>query len=374
MPKASDACVSGGIELVRALGLAGVRSTLVVPRGVPARQSRYASHAVDPRGRPVVDALVEYAAIASEPLPLFFDSDQTLEEVSRNRDRLNGSYLFELPDPELTEDLLDKARFRRLAERLSLPVPPARTIRPAASDPSDLEIAFPVVLKPTPFKDERWHQISGGAKAIRVGDRNDLEALWPQLADTGLDFLAQEVVPGPETCIVSYHAYIDSAGDIAGEFTGRKIRTRPLEFGASASLVTTDEPDVAAVGRELVERLGLRGAVKFDLKRAADGRLWLLEVNTRFTLWVHPGAVAGVNLAAIAHADMTGAPRPRVRRARPGVRWVAPGSDLAAAREAGVPLWRWVPWVLTSETNAVFAWNDPGPLTRRALARIRPPR
>ena len=53
------------------------------------------------------------------------------------------------------------------------------------------------------------------------------------------------------------------------------------------------------LGRTLVQRLGLRGVAKFDFKRAADGRLFLLEVNPRFNLWHHPGALAGVNLPAL---------------------------------------------------------------------------
>ena len=43
-------------------------------------------------------------------------------------------------------------------------------------------------------------------------------------------------------------------------------------------------------------RLGLKGLVKLDFKRADDETLHLLEVNPRFSLWHHLGAVAGVNL------------------------------------------------------------------------------
>jgi len=50
---------------------------------------------------------------------------------------------------------------------------------------------------------------------------------------------------------------------------------------------------VRRLGRELTERVGLRGFAKFDFKRDPDGRLWLLQVNPRFNLWHHVGADAG---------------------------------------------------------------------------------
>jgi predicted ATP-grasp superfamily ATP-dependent carboligase len=181
--------------------------------------------------------------------------------------------------------------------------------------------------------------------------------------------MAQELVAGDETHVVSYHVYVDSGGEIAGEFTGRKIRTRPVEFGMSCAVETTDDEPLARLGRRIVGRLGLRGPAKLDFKRAPAGDLHLLEVNARFTLWCQPGAVAGVNLPAIAYCDVMGEPRPAVGRARAGVRWINPVDDLPAARASGVPLRRWLPWAFGCEANPAFAWRDPGPALLHRLAR-----
>jgi predicted ATP-grasp superfamily ATP-dependent carboligase len=108
---------------------------------------------------------------------------------------------------------------------------------------------------------------------------------------------------------------------------------------------------------------------KLDFKRAPDGGLHLLEVNPRFTLWVNAGAAAGVNLPAIVHADLTGTARPPAARARPGVRWIWPSADAAAARERGIPLRSWLPWALRAETNSSFALRDPAPYVLGRLRR-----
>jgi predicted ATP-grasp superfamily ATP-dependent carboligase len=321
-------------------------------------------------GDPVlVDKLLRFARAAAAPPVVLCDSDEALDFLSENRDRLEPPMRLAVPDRELVVDLADKRRFLTLAERYGLPVPRARVID--ASDGSrarEVGLRFPVVLKPAPHRDNRWGALEGPEKALYVASADDLEAVCAALRRAGIDLVAQEFVPGPEDRVVSYHVYVDANGDVAGEFTGRKIRTLPLERGMSTALVTTDDPAVAELGRELVRRLDFRGAAKLDFKRAPDGSLLLLEINPRFTLWAHAGAVAGVNLPALAYADAAGLPRPAPVRARPGVRWISLRRDRAAARAAGIPLSRWALWAARCETkNSSFAWTDPGP----ALGRFR---
>jgi D-aspartate ligase len=355
------AVVLGRIDLVRALGRGGIASVVVGDPDDPIRHSRHVT-AVIPR-----DGLLEHARAAGERPPLFYDSDAALALLARERDELAARYRFVLPAPDLLTDLVDKGRFQALAERTGLPVPPARPL--AAGRTPDLR--FPVVVKASPHRDRRWEELAGDSKVLRVDDARGLADVAARLDGSGVELIAQELVPGGEDRIESYHVYVDDRGSVAAEFTGRKIRTAPPEFGMTTSLETTDAPDVAAAGRDAVERIGFRGVAKLDFKRAPDGSLHLLEVNPRFTLWVYAGAVAGVNVPAIVHADLTGRPRPPAARARPGVRWIWPSADAAAARAAGIPLRRWLPWALRAETNSSFALADPAPYV---LGRLRRPR
>ena len=85
------------------------------------------------------------------------------------------------------------------------------------------------------------------------------------------------------------------------------------------------------LGRDIVERLKLFGVAKLDFKRDGAGKLHLLEINPRFTLWHHAAAVAGLNIPALVYADLTGTPRPAATRAKTGVRWV-PGLEGSSGR------------------------------------------
>jgi D-aspartate ligase len=356
-----DAVLLGRIDLVRALGRAGISSVVAAPRGDPIGRSRHVVGTIDP-GADLVEALLADGDRASEPRPLFYDSDAALTLVSRHRDRLGQVYRFVLPDAELVEDLLDKGRFQALAGRLELRVPRAQPL--TGDDPG---LRFPVVVKASPHRDRRWEEAGFETKVLLVEDPDALRDVVARIDGTGLQAMAQELIPGAEDRIESYHVYVDGGGSVAGEFTGRKIRTAPPAFGMTTSLEITDEADVIAAGRDAIERLGFRGAAKLDFKRAPDGRLQLLEVNPRFTLWTNAGAAAGVNLPAIVYADLTGRPRPPVARVRPGVRWIWPRADAAAARASGVPRLSWLLWALRSETNSSFALSDPMPYLARRL-------
>jgi D-aspartate ligase len=374
------ACVLGEIETVRPLALAGIRSAVVAQPGDPARYSRFVDTVIewiDPWTEPtkLVDRLLEYAQTQHERPVLYYDGDWDLLLVSRYREALAEGFRFVVAETELVEDLVAKDRFQALADRLDLPVPPARRLDLVDDRiTGELDLNFPIILKPLTRQHVVWKPLSD-AKAIRFDDRAALERALPALAREDMSVLVQELIVGPESHIESYHVYVDASGELAGEFTGRKIRTYPQALGYSTALETTNDSSVAQLGRELTRRLGLTGVAKFDFKRGEDGMLYLLEVNPRFSLWHHLGARAGVNLPLLVYRDLVGLPRPLARPVRSRVRWVSPLRDRRAARLEGISFILWLRWTLGCEAVAALALDDPlpavGALTWWILDRLR---
>jgi predicted ATP-grasp superfamily ATP-dependent carboligase len=360
------ACVLGGMDLVAPLGRAGIRCAVVVRPDDPARWSRHVVARLDKLNAHAepdayVERLIGWARQQREPPVLYYMTDSTLVMTSRHRDALAAVFRLVLPDADLVEDLTDKARFARLCARLALPAPRTLTLPDGGADGGAGRAAglrFPVVVKPATHQE----RLGLAGKAARVGSPGELAVLEQRAERAGLRLLVQEMVPGPETRVESYHAYVDAAGVVA-EFTGEKVRTKPAEFGWSTRLRISDSADVRTVGRAVVEAIGLRGVCKIDLKRDDDGRLWLLEINPRFTLWHNPGAAAGVNLPALVYADLTGAPRPTIGPVRAGVTWTDP-----FRRHPDEPVRTWLRAVVASDTRPTGQWSDPLPLVRRIVS------
>ena len=372
----------GDMDLVRPLGMAGISCVVVGAPGDPAFHSRFTRKDLSWEDKESneerrVDVLIRYATAQPETPILFYQSDAQLRLVSRYRDRLSEAFRFVISSPSLVESLVDKAKFQELAELLRLPVPVARRLHPTGDSYDDIDLRFPIIVKPLQHAGSgelSWRRVAGFHKALLVETSEKLRELWPSLVAADLDVLLQEAIIGPESRIESYHVYIDSAGTVAAEFTGRKIRTRPASCGLSTAVETTDTADVRELGREIAQRLDLRGVAKLDFKRGQDGNLYLLEINPRFNLWHHLGAVAGVNLPALVYRDLTGAPRTTGRSAPAGVCWVSPWADMLAARESGMSIPTWLWWLLQCQAKSGMAWDDPMPILSKLLGRIPLPR
>ncbi len=358
------AVLLGDQDVAAPLQASGVPVTVVSPRVSVVRFSRSTSGWIDrPRDEDaLVAALLDHARASAGPVVLYYEEDDDLLFVSRHRAELGRGLRFVIPDADLVEKLADKAAFQQLAEELDLPVPLTQVLDLSPVVPEAVDTAFPVLVKPV-RRERDWRAVTPG-KAVVVSRPDELRALLERLAPHHPRILLQQLVPGPETQVESYHVYVDPTGDVAAEFTGRKLRTHPRSLGHSTALVTTCAPDVAHLGRELTRRLGLRGVAKLDFKRDPEGRLWLLEVNPRFNLWHHVGAVAGVNIPAVVWADLVGLPRPPVSPARPGVTWCKVDRDWLAARRDGVGLAAWLGWLARCDTRSV---GDPVRWLSRAV-------
>jgi hypothetical protein len=185
------AVVLGRFDLVRALGLGGIRSVVVTDRDDPIRHSRHVDSVVER------DSLLGAVPEPGGRRPLFYDSDAALDYVARERERLAAAHSFVLPDPDLLADLLDKGRFQELARRRGLPVPRAW------SDGSLADVRFPVVLKASPFRDGRWAALAGASKVLRVDDEAALREVVARLDGAAIGELFRVLRPRAGELIIS---------------------------------------------------------------------------------------------------------------------------------------------------------------------------
>ena len=366
------ACVIGDLSMVRALGRSGV--PVVATTDDPETsiiRSRYCRSLIltpswvkNPQG--AIDALIEWGKTQQSEPVLFYQGDHDLVALSRNREKLNPYFRFILPPEKLVEDLTDKLKFAELSEKLNLPVPKTLLLR----KDSDIAAAltnwdsFPCVVKPS--MRANWFQMIGcNQKALRIESRRELDNWLDRLEKTEQDLVVQQSIEGGEENIVSYHAYIRPGGEIVAEFTGRKVRTGPRLYGISSCVEITREKDVRDLGRSIVKSLDFSGILKIDFKQNPDTRqLYMLEINPRFNLWHHPGAVAGVSIPKAVYQDCIepGSAKPMFS-AKSGVRWIDPYTDVMAFKEyhaAGeLSVGRWLLEILTTEVNEGFQWSDP---------------
>jgi carbamoyl-phosphate synthase large subunit len=163
-----------------------------------------------------------------------------------------------VPDPEIASATYDKYDAHLLLERLGLPSPP--TVLPGTEPPS-----YPVMVK-----------LRRGSGAVDIHRARDAEetAFFCRYVDGPV--MVQKLMDGPEFSI-----------DTLSDHDGRCLNAIPRTMiesrgGESIKGTVIDDPELVALGRDVVEALGTRGPCTVQAFRDKDIGLGITDVNTRF--------------------------------------------------------------------------------------------
>jgi carbamoyl-phosphate synthase large subunit len=218
-----------------------------------AADHRYAVPAItDPDYVPTLRSLCERHGVVGV-IPL---TDLDLEVLARARD--DGLLPAIVPGVETARATFDKYETHLLLERLGLPSPP--TVLPG--EPVD---HFPVMVKP------RW---GSGARSIhRAADQAAADFFVAYVEEPTM---VQWWMDGPEFSI-------DCLSDLGGRCLNAIPRTMIESRGGESIKGTVIRDDeLVALGRRVVEVLGVRGPCTVQVFRDREIGLGITDVNTRF--------------------------------------------------------------------------------------------
>lgn len=388
-PAVPGAVILGGahgtLALARSLGALGVPVTLVSNDTPLPGWSRHVSRKFSWPGPDSAEAasyLLDLAAnhgLAGSLLVAGGDAE--VQMVSRSLDALSAVYRVSLPAWEQLQWVCEKPLLYRRAAELGLAVPQTYALA-SVEEAERAEMHFPVVLKPN---------MGGGdsalarAKVVRADDKATFLAAFEIAAHEigAANVVVQQMIPGGGKAQFSYAALWHN-GEPVAEFTARRLRQYPVEFGYTSTFVeVVQQPEAVAVSRRLLSSVSHHGLVEIEFKHdARDGALKLLDVNPRPWSWFGLAGAAGLDLGAMLWATASGVDT-ATGAAQIGTAWMYLARDLVAAVQLmarGELSFRdYVTSFRAVKAWATFASNDPGPslldlpltawrvLTRRVL-------
>ncbi|CAM5529441.1 hypothetical protein ATER59S_04141 [Aquamicrobium terrae] len=259
--------------------------------------------------------------------------DAEVRMAAQAAEVLAQTYRMTLPPWERLKWVCEKPLLYRRAAELGLRIPLtyefASLEQAAAAD-----LAFPVVLKPN---------MGGGgsrfsqAKVVRADDRAAFLSAYADAAgQIGADnVVVQQLIPGGGECQFSYAALWDQ-GEPVAEFTARRTRQYPVDFGYTSTFVEVAEvPEAMEAARLLLRAIGHHGLVEIEFKRdPRDGLLRVLDVNPRPWSWFGLAAAAGVDLGGMIWDVANGRPACPAT-AMPGTAWMYLVRDMVAVARLG---------------------------------------
>lgn len=343
----------------------------------PAWHSRHAHSRMlvaDTRGASVVDDLLRLAASRQWPHRpvLLMTEEKTVVHVSASRERLEVLYEFLLcPEPLLSE-LQSKAGFQRLAHEARAPVPMGVVLESSKDLNKVQALKFPCVFKPLEQDATYSAQFK---KAYKVASPQEVASLYLKIEPVMSRMIVQEWLEGEDSDIYFCLGFYDSSSRLIGStFTGRKVRSWPLQVGGTASCTAAPESAevLTRLTNDFVHSIGYVGQIGMEFKKDAKrGGFFMIEPTVGRTDYQHEIApLSGSNILSMMVAWLAAQEVPGCRQPK-AVIWYDEIADAKAiANGARTNLFLTRPRVA-----AVWRAKDPMPslvdLARRAANRLR---
>jgi predicted ATP-grasp superfamily ATP-dependent carboligase len=294
--------------------------------------------------------------------------DATLIPVSKQKGMLGAFFRVAADDWAVVEQCIVKKHTYALAERIGVPCP--RTSIPGSIDAAKAfarEVGFPCILKPTVGHSffERFRQ-----KMLFVRDIGDLESSWSQLAETGIEVMLQEFIPGDDRCGVNYNSFFVNGQPLV-EVTAQKIRLTPPSIGFPRVVVSKMLPELSAPATKFIRALGYDGFSCMEFKKdARDGIYRLMEINARLNLSTPLSVKAGVNFPYLLYRyALLGELPQKGNGFKEDIFWIDPGKDLTETvrsyRKERFTVKEYLRPYLRPHVFTILSLNDMGPFLKR---------
>jgi predicted ATP-grasp superfamily ATP-dependent carboligase len=341
--------------------------------------SRYVTQALvcpDPgdQEEEFLDFLEELGAHLSHPGVLFLTRDQDVSTVSRAEHRLRRHFHVPFAGWDVLGGIVDKRGQYAVARSVNVPLPLTRfPVNEREARGAAGELPYPVILKPAYHVRfaERF-----GVKGLVAYNPDQVVDHYRRGVAHGYRMMIQEIIPGSADRLYTYGSYLNAQGEPLAEFTGRKLRQHPREFGTCRLGECCPAPDVVHLGLRLLRALNFWGISQVEFKLdPRDDQFKLMEVNARNYQWQHLATVCGANLAHVAYQDALGMAVEPVSAEAYGRCWALALTDLAVTPgeilRGETSLWNWLTSWRGVRVDGILSCRDPRPGLRYLRSRVK---
>ena len=315
-----------------------------------------------------IELLLDYASRFGNGVLIPAD-DATLVAVSKNKDILSQHYIVACNDWEVTRRLIQKDFTYRIAQSYGIPIPKTMIPKNISDVEKYAETAyFPCLVKPC--ESHKYFEIFR-RKVYRTTNADELIIAYNEAAEVGLEVLLQEFIPGDDTQGVNYNSYTWDGHPLA-EYTARKVRLYPPEFGVPRVLVSRPVPEVIEPGRKILHALNYHGYACTEFKKdSRDGIYKFMEVNGRHNRSLLLAVKCGINFPLLEYNHLVYGHIPSVNGARKEVYWIDFIKDIIGnvrfRKHEKLSFMQYITPYLKPHLCAILSLRDPMPFITRCM-------
>jgi D-aspartate ligase len=297
----------GCLGVFRTLGRAGVPVYAVVGDSrAPVATSRYVRGSIlwQPDIGETYDQLLErlmaFGRCLGHRSLIVCTSDEMAVLVARHRARLQEWFVLPEVAPELPAQLADKYSLGELCRRFDTPSPSSMAIDTAKHLD---ELGFPLIVKSRALRG----QVQNVENTILVPTVEALRNIAQKWTEP-FGVMVQRYLPDATSEDWFVHGYCDAHAQVKVIFTGCKVRTWPVQGGATAAAYTAANPELVALTEAFCTRAGYCGVFDIDWRKdLRTGEYFMLDFNPRvgaqFRIFEDD---AGIDVVRAMHLDLSG--------------------------------------------------------------------
>ena len=286
------------------------------------------------RGR-LRNFLAKFKKEISSSAVIFSGSDIFCLNLSSLKGEISNDFRFVLPSKEIVETLVNKKKFYQSLDKHMIPHP--ITYFPESFD--DVEkisknVDYPVYVRPaiSQIFAKRFRK-----KGFIAGSEEELIRYCALVERYNIDFMIQEIIPGPAMNLFGICGYFNKNADPLGLFAYRRLREWPHKFGTNSLMESVSISDISGLKDLTVNYLhgiGYYGLMEAEFKKdLRDGDFKFLEVNAR-SWWQNSFPTkCGINLVLMAYLDAISDEPDYEEDYKAGVKWIHFLNDLRSVME-----------------------------------------
>jgi predicted ATP-grasp superfamily ATP-dependent carboligase len=322
-----------GLGVVRSLYLNGIRSHIITrdrddithKSKVPTTKT-YIEGTTDKEQH---QSLLSAILLSPKGTLIIPTSDWFVTFLTEHSQQLEENYKFIIPNAELSEILIDKAKETVVVGNV-IPIP--KTVQEINNSQQLLdELSLPIIIKPRSHK----HMVLG-AKNIIIETEKQLQQFFEKFDSVLSSVIAQEIIQGKDSQQWVCNCFFDEKSNITQAFTFNRLRLSPSHYGVTSYAVSEHNQAVIDLSAQLGKALKYTGPAMVEFKQdPVDDIYKYIEINPRLGMCNFFDTSCGINNAFATYQLATQQALPEKQSMKSGVMFVSFYEDLFSRMRDG---------------------------------------
>lgn len=289
--------------------------------------------------------------------------DDALYVLSKYKDILEEFYRIPTPCWEVIQNAYIKEKTYQFAEKHGILIP--KTYYPKnLSELIDLELQFPVVLKPS-IRSHFYNRVK--TKAFYIDNKQRLIKTYKLMCSIidPSEVLVQDFIPGAPKHLYSFCPFFKNGKVVTG-IMARRARQHPMDFGHATTFAElVNIPELQKISEKFLSLISYYGIAEIEfIQDTRDGKYKLIEVNPRVWGWHTLAIGAGIDFPYLLYQDMIGE-QVEVNLPLNHLKWVRLCTDIPTVfleiMKGKMTLRDYILSMKGDKELADFSFNDPMP-------------